>query len=242
MTSAWRNGAAGVVLACMAASCGGETGRPPVVGFGFDVPAADRGAPASCEGGVVCGGACVDLQRDPRHCGGCDTDCTALPHVAADGVSCVAGRCVVAGACEPGWLHCSDDPTAGCEAAAGDPDHCGSCAMSCPSERPMCRLAPAPMDAGVAPDAAAGDASAMDAVDVAPEPDVPLTPATGRYVCGNDCAAGEARCGTRCIDLQSDPTRCGACDAAPCGAGPNASPACRAGVCALACAAGFGDC
>ena len=79
MTSAWRNGAAGVVLACMAASCGGETGRPPVATFGFDVPGADRGAPASCEGGSVCGGACVDLQRDPRHCGGCDTDCTGLP-------------------------------------------------------------------------------------------------------------------------------------------------------------------
>jgi len=241
MTSAWRNGAAGVVLACMAASCGGETGRPPVATFGFDVPGADRGAPASCEGGSVCGGACVDLQRDPRHCGGCDTDCTGLPHVAADGVSCVAGRCVVAGACEPGWLHCNDNPTVGCEAAAGDPEHCGSCAVSCPSERPMCRLAAAPMDAGVAPDADLGDASAMDAVDVA-APDVPLTPATGRYVCGNDCAAGEARCGMRCVDLQNDPTRCGACDAVPCGSGPNASPACRAGVCALACAAGLGDC
>ena len=239
MQSAWLNRAAGIVLACGAASCAGESGRPPVSVGAFDVPASDATAIVEgCEGGAVCGGACSDLQRDPRHCGTCANDCTRLAHVAANGVTCEAGRCVVAGACAPGWLHCSNDPLVGCEAAADDPTHCGSCMTTCPSERPLCRLMGAPTDAGATGDAAVDDAGAMDVVSA----DVPLDPSTARFTCGNDCAAGQSRCGARCFDLQSDAVRCGACDAVPCAAGANASPACRAGVCALACAAGFGDC
>jgi mannan endo-1,4-beta-mannosidase len=40
-----------------------------------------------CRGGQVkCGGTCVDLQRDPTHCGSCDTTCDADQ-------SCQNGRC-----------------------------------------------------------------------------------------------------------------------------------------------------
>jgi hypothetical protein len=240
MDSPWRNVAAAVGLAFAAAGCGGDSVRPPATSFAFDATTTTTDATAQgCEGGTICGGACVDPQRDSRHCGACGNDCARLPHVAREGAACVAGRCVVTGACEPGWLHCSDDPQAGCEAQSSDPAHCGACITSCPSERPMCRLVAAAVDAGVGLDASAADASVADA---GPPVDVPVTPANGRYVCANDCAAGESRCGGRCVNVQTDPTRCGACDAVPCPAGANASPACRAGACSLACATGFGDC
>ena len=54
-------------------------------------------SPAACDaGGVVggdcvtgysvCEGACVDLKRDPRHCGACERSCPSS-------VACVAGVC-----------------------------------------------------------------------------------------------------------------------------------------------------
>src|SRR5262245_55000692 len=69
---------------------------------GADVIATDGDACAT-----ACGAECVDLQTDPRHCGSCDTDCTALPNVLGDAVRCVAGTCDYASACAPGHAHCS---------------------------------------------------------------------------------------------------------------------------------------
>lgn len=42
----------------------------------------------ACDDGLsMCGGACVDTQVDPDHCGGCDGGC-------ASGQRCEAGECV----------------------------------------------------------------------------------------------------------------------------------------------------
>src|SRR5688572_24806828 len=39
---------------------------------------------AVCDGGLrFCGAVCVDVQTDPRNCGGCGVDCAGLPGVQA---------------------------------------------------------------------------------------------------------------------------------------------------------------
>ncbi len=72
-----------------------------------------------------------------------------------------------------------------------------------------------------------GSDAAEAAVDVGP--DVPA------------CPAGQTRCDGACVDLQTDPLRCGGCDAA-CPVPANGSASCAAGVCGRACNAGFADC
>lgn len=59
--------------------------------------------------------------------------------------------------------------------------------------------------------------------------------------CSAACAAVEACCGGRCVDLSSDAAHCGACDVA-CG-GQQATSACVEGECTIqACTEGFVDC
>ncbi|MBL8684829.1 MAG: hypothetical protein JNK05_36975 [Myxococcales bacterium] len=74
------------------------------------------------------------------------------------------------------------------------------------------------------------DDAGTDALD-APN-DVIDEPADG----GCRCAANERCCGASCIDVQSSPAHCGACD--------NACPGttCSGGSCTATCRLGFGDC
>jgi alpha-tubulin suppressor-like RCC1 family protein len=55
---------------------------------GSDVTVNDTGAdaPPSCDGGNICGTACVDLQTSATNCGKCGNACKT-------GVTCVAGQC-----------------------------------------------------------------------------------------------------------------------------------------------------
>jgi hypothetical protein len=84
---------------------------------------------------------------------------------------------------------------------------------------------PAPIDAGTPAD------------DLGPTPrDLGPPPADAP-----SCAAGETRCGSRCADLQSDPSDCGACGRSC--VVTNASAACVAGSCDVGtCDAGYLDC
>ena len=52
-----------------------------------DVAPVDLG-PTCSPGQTLCAGACVELQRDPLHCGACETACAA-------GEVCDAGRCAL---------------------------------------------------------------------------------------------------------------------------------------------------
>lgn len=63
-----------------------------------------------------CDGACVDVQSDPDHCGGCG--------VACDGV-CVAGSCQDKAACD---LKVCDGA---CVDTSDHPLHCGQCDNAC---------------------------------------------------------------------------------------------------------------
>ncbi|MGK4007579.1 MXAN_6577-like cysteine-rich protein [Sorangium sp. So ce1036] len=93
---------------------------------------------AACDDDLsLCGGACVDTQTDPEHCGACDGVC-------ADGQHCEAGACVgEGGATGAGSASASggvDVPTCGageaeCDGGCVDlqssPVHCGRCGVQC---------------------------------------------------------------------------------------------------------------
>ncbi len=78
---------------------------------------------AACRAGhTECDGACVDLEADPLHCGGCFLAC-------APDARCVAGACV-ASDCGDGHGDCDDE--AGCETdLRGDGANCGACGRVC---------------------------------------------------------------------------------------------------------------
>jgi hypothetical protein len=67
---------------------------------------------------LECAGACVDVEVDPAHCGGCDAPC-------ADGLACIAATCGVA--CGPDSTSCGDH----CTDTRVDPAHCGGCDRPC---------------------------------------------------------------------------------------------------------------
>jgi hypothetical protein len=74
----------------------------------------------ACGGGkLLCGGACVDGQSDPGHCGSCGVACAA-------GQTCRAGVCT-APACKGGELLCAGI----CILTKDDAANCGGCGVLC---------------------------------------------------------------------------------------------------------------
>ncbi len=80
---------------------------------------------------------------------------------------------------------------------------------------------------------------ARDAVDVPPADvrDVPVDrgPDVG-------CAAGESRCGTACVNTQTNVANCGGCGQGCIIPPPNTITSCAGGTCRNGCQNGFGDC
>lgn len=75
------------------------------------------------EGQMMCGGACVDVQTDPTHCGGCATACWL-------GQSCEAGRCVTPCSGD-NMLLCGEL----CVDITSDNANCGACGHVCEEGR-----------------------------------------------------------------------------------------------------------
>src|SRR5439155_8664464 len=69
------------------------------------------------------------LLTDPKNCGACGHDCTALPNLRTTfGVGCSAGTCVIAPtSCAQGYAHCTTTADDGCETDVTKPVHCGGC-------------------------------------------------------------------------------------------------------------------
>jgi hypothetical protein len=85
-----------------------------------------------------CGGACVDLDNHPQHCGACDAACTVPANAAA---VCLAGSCDFV--CTGTFEDCNVDDSDGCELDVGatDLDNCGACGSVCatgPNSSPDC--------------------------------------------------------------------------------------------------------
>ncbi len=82
---AWTVVCAAAIVACVGDSTAVTDGG---VDSGADVTVTDTGvdAPPSCDGGNICGTACVDLQTSAQNCGKCGNACKS-------NVSCIAGTC-----------------------------------------------------------------------------------------------------------------------------------------------------
>jgi hypothetical protein len=59
--------------------------------------------------------------------------------------------------------------------------------------------------------------------------------------CTSTCPVGLVKCGTSCVDVNSNPSHCSNCTTS-CPALANADPACSNGSCTIACHSGFADC
>ncbi len=83
---------------------------------------------ASCGSTLsLCGGACVDTNSDPMHCGNCTTTCPSGAHELS---ACDAGTCRAV--CEAGFGDCDGNATNGCETSLGDDaSNCGVCGHVC---------------------------------------------------------------------------------------------------------------
>lgn len=101
-------------------SCGGGTPFCMEGPGGF-------GCVTSCSTGLTeCGGSCVDVGSDSRHCGGCGAVCAAPAGAVA---TCVDSACGFE--CDPGFADCNVDPSDGCESDLRELSNCGSCGVRC---------------------------------------------------------------------------------------------------------------
>jgi hypothetical protein len=74
-----------------------------------------------------CRGHCVIITSNPNNCGACATICPTVPHGAP---ICTNRTCGFT--CDPGYAHCSGDPTTGCETnILTDRANCGTCGHQC---------------------------------------------------------------------------------------------------------------
>lgn len=215
---------------------------------------ADGGADTStCGPKTSCSGTCVDVAADPKNCGTCGHDCTTLPGVAASSVTCVGGRCNVAGACSTGRAHCTANPDDGCETDTTTAAHCGSCATKCAEPTPLCSMdmsgtyACASGCSGMTPTRCSGAC-----VDTTSDPNhcgscatvcptsTGATATCAAGVCGSTCNTGFHRCGTVCAS-NTDPNTCGA-SCLPCAFVQNGMATCDGTSCGARCDIGYHQC
>jgi hypothetical protein len=204
---------------------------------GADAPA-DTGVDAGVDTGPVvrcspyervCGGACVDVGSDRRHCGGCGAACAA-------GQGCVAGICQEG--CGAGQSLCGDR----CTDTRFDPDHCGACGTRCPNDqvcnRGQCVTTCDGAGSGVT------ECRPVEGVRYCADTQIdrrncgacstlcPVGQVCFNGACATACPPGQIRCGAECVNPRNDRDHCGACgNRCPTG------QVCSGSVCTLECAA-----
>jgi hypothetical protein len=203
-----------------------------------------------------CSNACVNLATDVANCGACGNRCPTPANAAP---TCARGAC--GGVCAPGFGDCNANLADGCETnTATSAAHCGGCGRTCapPNATGSCaagscgiaRCNPGFGDCDGNPangcetnlnTAAAHCGRCGGACSLSN-----ATAACSAGVCAvAACNAGYGNCDGNPANgcetaLSSTAAHCGACGAA-CSA-VNGAPVCRAGTCAISCAAGFGNC
>lgn len=199
---------AGVSAGLLLTSCGGE-------------------AEIQCIGGdTLCGASCVDVDNDPRHCGGCDTACGSgeLCVAGACATSCPTGQSVCDGACydtQSSAAHCG-----ACGTACAATEQCvaGACVTACPAGQTDCSGTCVDTQASRDHCGACGTACASGEV-------------CGAGSCALQCPDGQAACSGGCFDLDSSAAHCGDCGSA-CASGE----VCTAGACEANCPTGQTQC
>ncbi len=218
-----------MVLALFALGCaqGHVPGRA-------DAGTLDSGSIDRCpQGELFCGGACVDTESEPAHCGGC-------------GVACPAGQVCASGICSstcaaPAVTRCGDR----CFDVRTHSAHCGSCDIACEGGK-VC-VDGACTDS-CAPPTVVCDGSCVDT-------SISLLHCGG---CGAACApgascaagactcpSGQILCAGACVDPSTSLTHCGAsgdCSGASAGMACSAGAVCSGGSCGSTCASGTTRC
>jgi hypothetical protein len=192
---------------------------------------------------------------DPKNCGGCGITCKA-------GEICWRGAC----GCPAGFTKCGDE----CKNLESDGDSCGACDAQCKppaSNDPAWKCGPAVQPTNTEWGCAGGGCSIVckptfgdcnanlcgDGCESDLRTD-PLHCGACTHECGANqecvngtclCPSGTTRCGTRCVDLNSDAANCGSCFNGCEGAegdDANGTPTCTKGRCGYLCFAGYADC
>ena len=230
-------------LATDGSNCGG-CGRVCPAGSACRAGACAPQCPA---GQVICGNTCVNVATDPNNCGGCGRVCS-FPNGTG---RCVGGVCTIV-TCNAGFSDCNGVAGDGCETnISADPNNCGACGRVCGLPNATARCVGgvctiATCNAGYAD----CNGNASDGCEINLMSDVrncgacgnvcSFANASGACVGGVctivTCNAGFADCNRFAgdgyeVNLQTDPSNCGACGRA-CPPGPFGRPGvCTAGVC-----------
>ncbi len=190
------------------------------------------------------------LASDPKNCGACGHDCTALPNVSGTGVTCDDGACVVpASACTAGYAHCSSNPNDGCEADLASAATCGSCSTQCTGSTPDCSggtctdgCTPATLAScgGSCVDTTSSSANCGMCGNACPAPAF-ATATCAMSTCGFACNGGYHACGSTCAD-DTSPETCGT-SCTPCPAPVDGVGTCTPqGTCGIGCDSGYHSC
>ena len=156
--------------------------------------------------------ACVDLQTDLNHCGGCGSVCESglVP------VACRAGECVRA-TCPVGQEYCGAVDL--CRDLTSDPAHCGACANPCASGSCSGGVCTAP-GGGCAPGQVECSGICVDTCCNNEHCGACGNVCTGGLTCfegqcdcpsGLCCAEGEVICDGACVATCCNNNHCGAC-------------------------------
>jgi hypothetical protein len=210
------------------------------------VPAAALGRAGGCQSRCPSGqrmcthdngsATCVDLDRDPRHCGRCGNVCRRQDR-------CIDGRCQAENRCERGQSFCQmPNGSRRCTDTGRDEQNCGRCGNVC-SKQERCEdgrcegaghrcergqsYCSMPNGSQRCTDTGRDELNCGRCGNVCPKQERCIN-----GVCASDCPPGLTFCrrpdGTQgCINTQTDRFNCGGC-----GQGcPSVRPTCRDGRC-----------
>ncbi|MEZ4375617.1 MAG: hypothetical protein R3B07_32705 [Polyangiaceae bacterium] len=204
----------------------------------------------------------INIDQDPRNCGGCGNDCFA--NTTADNWRCVAGKCEVS-SCPLGFEDCNQDPSDGCEVDLNSSvGNCGFCSNPCNLANATAQCNAGQCEVGSC-DSGYGDCdgTAANGCEVNTQVDADHCGACNRGcstshvnqrtcaagVCTSSCDNGWGNCSRPATgadngcetNTNTSAANCGGCGAA-CSTSHSSAQTCSSGQCTHTCQNGFGDC